>query len=226
MHDNLEYFIKSEIVNYLENHNISKYGTISDKIGLIIKRLFDLILSFILLIVFFPVILICGILIKIDDGGPIFYKQERVGKHAKIFHLIKFRSMKTNSESNGIPQLCEGENDIRLTKIGKFLRLHHLDELPQLWNVFVGDMSFIGWRPEREYFINEIMKYDNRFKYLFQIKPGVTSFATLYNGYTDTIEKMLIRLNLDIYYLRNWSLWFDMKILFLTFLKIVSGTKF
>lgn len=191
-----------------------------------IKRAVDLSVSFILLLVFAPVIGICAILVKMSDGGPVFYRQERLGKGGRIFKLVKFRSMRTDAESMGVPALCSGENDPRLTPIGRFLRSHHLDELPQLWNVLVGDMAFVGWRPERAYFIDKIMEQDKRFKYLFQIRPGVTSFATLYNGYTDTLEKMITRLDQDIYYLRSRSIWFDMKILSLTFLSIVSGKKF
>lgn len=116
--------------------------------------------------------------------------------------------------------------DPRLTKVGKFIRAHHLDELPQLWNVFCGDMAFIGPRPERKFFIDQILDYDTRYVYLYQIRPGVTSFATLYNGYTDTMEKMLCRLEYDLYYLKKRSWWFDMKILFGTFWSIVGGKKF
>ena len=110
--------------------------------------------------------------------------------------------------------------------MGAFLRAHHLDELPQLWNVFKGDMSFIGYRPERQYYIDMIMDRNPRYRYLYQIRPGVTSYATLFNGYTDTMEKMLTRLDLDLYYLRNHSILFDIKVLGLTFLGILSGRKF
>ena len=110
--------------------------------------------------------------------------------------------------------------------MGRFLRAHHLDELPQLWNVLRGDMSLIGYRPERAYYIDQIMARNPRYRYLYQIRPGVTSYATLYNGYTDTLEKMLTRLDLDLYYLRNRSVWFDLKVLGLTFLSIVIGRKF
>ncbi len=113
-----------------------------------------------------------------------------------------------------------------MTSVGKFLRAHHLDELPQLWNVLKGEMSFVGPRPEREFFIKQIMEHDPRYTYLYQVRPGVTSYATLYNGYTDTLEKMLRRLELDLYYLEHRSWWFDVKILFNTFLSIAVGKKF
>lgn len=192
-----------------------------------VKRLGDCILSFFALIVFSPLFLICYILIKMEDGGPAIFKQERIGRFGKPFNIYKFRSMRLDAEKFG-PQLSHagGEDDPRLTKIGKFIRAHHLDELPQLWNVFTGDMAFIGPRPERKFYIDQIMEYDKRYAYLYQIRPGVTSYATLYNGYTDTIEKMLQRLEYDLYYLSKRSWWFDFKILLNTFASIVFGKKF
>ncbi len=190
------------------------------------KRILDMIVSLITLLLFSPLFVICWIAIKLDDGGPAIYAQERIGRFGRPFHIYKFRSMRTDSEKSG-PQLSSqgGVNDDRLTKIGAFLRAHHLDELPQLWNVFCGDMSFVGYRPERQFFIDQILEYDRRYTYLYQIRPGVTSYATLYNGYTDTMEKMLRRLEYDLYYLKHRSWWFDIKILWLTFWGIVSGKK-
>ena len=194
--------------------------------GHIIKRSFDIVLSGLLIIVFSPLALLCAIAVKMEDGGPAIYSQERMGRGGKPFKILKFRSMRTDAEAAGSPALYSGDDDPRLTKVGKFLRQHHLDELPQLWNVFRGDMSFIGYRPERQYYIDQIMAVNPRYRYLFQIRPGVTSYATLYNGYTDTLDKMLTRLELDLYYLRNHSLWFDMRLLALTFFRIVGGRKF
>lgn len=192
-----------------------------------IKRAVDLLLSGICLIVFSPLMLLSYLLIKIDDGGPAIFKQERLGRFGRPFHIYKFRSMRMDAEKAG-PALSHagGDEDPRLTKVGKFLRAHHLDELPQLWNVFTGDMAFIGYRPERKFFIDQIMEIDPRYAFLYQIRPGVTSYATLYNGYTDTMEKMLRRLELDLYYLGHRSWWFDIKILGLTFLSIIFGKKF
>lgn len=195
-------------------------------IGHAFKRTFDVVLSGSLLVVFSPLIAICALAIKLEDGDPVIYKQERIGRGGKVFNILKFRSMRKDAEKNGCPALYSGDDDPRLTKVGKFLRQHHLDELPQLWNVFRGDMSFIGYRPERQYYIDQIMERNPRYRYLYQIRPGVTSYATLYNGYTDTLDKMLTRLDLDLYYLRNHSIWFDAKVLGLTFLSIVSGRKF
>lgn len=191
------------------------------------KRFFDFIISSLTLIIFSPLFLLSYVLIKLDDGGPAIFKQERIGRFGRPFYIYKFRSMRQDAEKFG-PELshASGNDDPRLTKVGKFLRAHHLDELPQLWNVFTGEMAFVGYRPERKFFIDQIMKEDPRYAFLYQIRPGVTSYATLYNGYTDTIEKMLRRLELDLYYLGHRSWWFDCKVLGLTFLSIIFGKKF
>lgn len=190
-----------------------------------LKRSADFLISLCCLIVFAPLALVCAVAIRMEDGQPVIYKQERIGLHGKPFFIYKFRSMHIDAEKDG-PDLLETNGDPRLTKVGKFLRSHHLDELPQLWNVFVGDMAFIGPRPERKFYIDQIMEHDNRYPFLYQIRPGVTSYATLYNGYTDTMEKMLRRLELDLYYLEHRSWWFDCKILVKTFCNIVFGKKF
>jgi len=199
-----------------------------DKMSIIercIKRSTDAVLSGLCLIFFSPLFLIIGIAIRREDGMPVIYSQERIGLNGKPFQIYKFRSMRIDAEKDG-PNLLELNGDKRLTKVGKFLRDHHLDELPQLWNVFKGDMAFIGPRPERKFYIDQIMEHDPRYRYLYQIRPGVTSYATLYNGYTDTMEKMLRRLELDLYYLEHRSWWFDTKILAKTFINIVFGKKF
>ena len=190
------------------------------------KRVFDCVLSAICLIVFSPLLICCGLAIFIEDGKPVIFSQERIGLHGKSFRIYKFRSMHMGAESIGEPQLLEISGDSRLTRVGEFLRRHHLDELPQLWNVFIGDMAFIGPRPERKYYIEKIIEKDPRYTQLYQIRPGVTSYATLYNGYTDTMEKMLRRLELDLYYLEHRSWWFDIKILAKTFTNIVFGKIF
>ena len=189
-----------------------------------LKRTFDILLSAVCLVVFSPLFLYCFIIIKRDDSGPAIYSQERIGLHGKPFRILKFRSMKTDAEKDG-SALLAGDNDSRLTRSGKFLRQHHLDELPQLWNVFVGDMSFVGPRPERKFYIDQIMERNPKYELLYKIRPGVTSYATLYNGYTDTMEKMLRRLDLDLLYLDHHSFLFDTKILLKTFTSIVFGKK-
>lgn len=190
-----------------------------------VKRIGDCVIAGVLMIIFSPLFLICYIAVKHEDGGPTIFKQERIGRFGRPFYIYKFRSMRLDAESTG-PRLYAGRKDNRLTKVGKFLREHHLDELPQLWNVFCGQMAFIGPRPERKFFIEQIMERDPRYRFLYQIRPGVTSYATLYNGYTDTIDKMLRRLRYDLFYLQHRSWWFDFKILIKTFVYIVFGKKF
>lgn len=190
-----------------------------------VKRVVDCLLAGLLLIVFSPLFLICFIALKVTDKGPVIYKQERIGRFGRPFYIYKFRSMRLDAETDG-PALYSGDDDPRLTKVGGFLRKHHLDELPQLWNVFIGDMAFVGYRPERKYYIDQIIEVDPRYAYLYQIRPGVTSYATLKNGYTDSLDKMLRRLEFDLYYLRHRSWWFDIKILFSTFMNIVFGKVF
>ena len=189
-----------------------------------VKRLLDFLLATVCIIIFSPLFLACYIAVKRNHDGPVIFKQERIGRFGRPFYIYKFRSMRTDAESDG-PHLCSDNRDKRLTKTGRFLRSHHLDELPQLWNIFTGDRAFIGPRPEREHYINMIMEKDPRYQCLYQIRPGITSMATLYNGYTDTLEKMLKRLEMDLDYLEHRSWWLDAKILGLTFLKIVFGKK-
>ena len=191
------------------------------------KRVLDFIIAAVCLVVFAPLFLICIVAIWLEDGAPTIFRQERIGLHGKPFYIYKLRSMTRDAEKDGPQLLLEGAlNDPRLTRVGRFLRAHHLDELPQLWNVVRGDMAFIGYRPERKFYIDQIMERDPRYEQLYAIRPGVTSYATLYNGYTDTIEKMLRRLELDLYYLEHQSLWFDFTVLIKTFLSIVFGKKF
>ena len=191
-----------------------------------LKRTFDFTLALVSLVLFSPVMLIIAILIRREEpDGDVIYTQERVGYKGRPFKLYKFRSMYMDAEKDNAPQLYQ-EQDPRLTKIGAFIRAHHLDEFPQLWNVIKGDMSFVGPRPERQYFIDQISAVRSDYERLYALRPGLFSFATLYNGYTDTLEKMLRRLDLDIKYLENYSLWTDIKIIFLTSQSIIFGKKF
>ena len=177
---------------------------------LFIKRFTDIVVSSIGLIVLSP--------------GCVIFCQERIGYKGKPFTIYKFRTMEEQAEPDG-PQLASVQ-DSRLTPVGRILREHHLDELPQLWNVLKGDMTMVGPRPERKFFIDKIMKYDSRYQYLYELRPGVTSEATLHNGYTDTMEKMLKRLDRDLYYLENRSLTMDFKIILETATSILFGKKF
>lgn len=189
------------------------------------KRLFDLVGSVLGLVVFAPAFLIIWLLIKREDGGPAIFKQERIGYGGRPFTIYKFRSMSTSSEEDGTPVLCQ-KNDDRLTRVGRFLRDHHLDELPQLWNVLLGQMSFVGPRPERKYFVDRITAINANYELLYRLRPGLFSMATLYNGYTDTMDKMLERLRMDLDYLYNRTFWLDVKIIWLTAVSILSGKKF
>ena len=189
-----------------------------------IKRIIDFVVAVVCLILFSPLILVCWLLIK-TDGQPAIYRQERIGLGGKPFYIYKFRIMVVDAEKEG-EELLQQKDDPRLTRIGKILRSHHLDELPQLWNVLKGDMAFVGPRPERKFYIDQIMQRDSRYQRLYVLRPGVTSYATLKNGYTDNIEKMLRRLEMDLYYLEHQSLWTDAKILWKTFKDIISGKIF
>ena len=189
-----------------------------------VKRLFDILVSLAGLVLLSPLMLYIAARVRCS-GGPVIYRQERIGHRGKPFTILKFRTMRPDHEHDGVPQLAvQGEPD--QTDFQRFLREHHLDELPQLWNILAGDMSFVGPRPERRYFIDQIMERNPDYEYIYLMRPGLTSAATIYNGYTDTLDKMLTRLDLDLYYLRNHSVWFDFRVLGLTFLSIISGKKF
>ena len=190
-----------------------------------LKLILDCIASGVGLIVMSPLFIIIWIAIRMESSGPAIFSQERIGYLGRPFTIYKFRSMRIDSEKDGHPALCS-KDDSRLTKVGKFLRDHHLDELPQLWNVFRGDMSFVGPRPERKYFIDKIMQLNDSYERLYQLRPGLFSWATLYNGYTDTMDKMLTRLHMDIDYLENRTLVMDTKIIWLTVMSIITGKKF
>ncbi len=190
-----------------------------------IKRLFDLLLSFTGIVLISPIFILVLLLQWCTTPGTAFFRQERIGKGGKPFHIIKFRTMQLDAESDG-PQLVNVQNSSRFTRCGQFLRKHHLDELPQLWNVLIGDMSFVGYRPERAFFINQIMEKDQRYAMLFAIRPGITSEAAIYNGYTDTMEKMLRRLEMDIDYMKRVSLKTDIIIIFKSIYMLMSGKQY
>lgn len=162
-------------------------------------------------------------MLKRLKNGPAIFSQERIGYRGKPFTIYKFRTL---SKAEDKPQLVAKCDDSNSTKTERFLREHHLDELPQLWNVLIGDMSLVGPRPERKYYIDQIMEIDNSYVLIYEMRPGLTSEATLYNGYTDSMEKMLKRLQMDIHYLENRSLALDFSIIMRTAASIISGKKF
>lgn len=188
-----------------------------------VKRLFDIVFSLAGMIILSPVYLVIAIMLKRQKNGPAIFSQERIGYRGKPFTIYKFRTM---SEPEKEPQLVAKSSIGQSTKTELFLREHHLDELPQLWNVLKGDMSFVGPRPERRFYIDKIMANDPSYVLIYEMRPGLTSEATLYNGYTDTMEKMLIRLHMDTDYLKRRSLALDASIIAKTFISIVSGKEF
>lgn len=190
----------------------------------IAKRVADVVLSLVGLIVLSPVYAAIALIMKSQRNGTVLFRQERIGYKAKPFTLYKFRTMSSEIEEQG-PQLVAKCDDSNSTRFEQFLREHHLDELPQLWNVLRGDMSIVGPRPERAYFISIIEQNGGDYSVVYRMLPGLTSEATLYNGYTDTVEKMLRRLQMDADYYRRRSLWLDIKITLKTFISIITGKK-
>ena len=188
---------------------------------LCIKRAFDIAVSAVGLVLLSPLFAIIALQIKISSRGPVFYSQERIGRYGLPFRIHKFRTMIEHAEE-GTPQLTR-DDDPRITKIGHWLRKYRLDELPQLWNILCGEMSVVGPRPERQYFINRIMTEAPYYCLLYKVRPGLTSWGPIRVGYTDTMEKMIERLNSDVVYVENMSLLLDLKILFFTIGVIIHG---
>ena len=189
---------------------------------LCIKRAFDIVASALGLILLSPLFALIALQVKLSSRGPVFYSQERIGLYGLPFRIYKFRTMIDHAEEAGLPQLTH-DNDPRITKVGHWLRKYRLDELPQLWNILCGDMSIVGPRPERPFFIEQIMKEAPYYCLLYKVRPGLTSWGPIRVGYTDTTEKMIERLNCDIVYVENMSLLLDLKILFFTTGVIIRG---
>ena len=160
----------------------------------VVKRAFDIAASILALVILSPVFLICAIIVKSTSKGPVFYVQERIGKGGKPFKMAKFRSMRVDAESGGTPQLSS-DDDPRITKFGKFMRKVRLDEIPQFWTVLKGDMSLVGYRPERQYYIDKIMETAPYYRLLLKVKPGITSWGEVKYGYAENVEEMIDRLN-------------------------------
>ena len=185
------------------------------------KRVIDLSISIIAFIFCVPFFIIISILIKISSKGPVLFYQDRIGLNGKVFKIIKFRTMFIGSESNG-PQLSS-ENDPRITPIGRFLRKTRLDEFPQFYNVIKGDMSLVGPRPERQFYIDKIAKVEPQFLHLTRIRPGITSWGQVKFGYAENVDQMLMRMKYDLLYMKNRSLALDIKIIFYTILTVLKA---
>ena len=186
-----------------------------------LKRELDVFTSFIVLILCIPlfIFLILGVLFS--SKGPIIFRQERVGKNGRLFYILKFRTMYMDAEKDG-PQLSKTD-DPRITKIGKVLRKYRLDELPQFLNVLLGDMSLVGPRPERAYYIEKILEKAPHYKHLQKVKPGITSWGMVKYGYAANVEEMVKRMKFDLLYVENISISLDIKILFYTLLTLIQG---
>ena len=189
---------------------------------LCIKRAFDIVASVLGLILMSPLLALIALQVKLSSKGPAIYSQERIGQYGLPFHIYKFRTMVDHAEADGVPQITQ-DKDPRITGVGRWLRKYRLDELPQLWNILKGDMSIVGPRPERAFFIKQIMKEAPYYCLLYKVRPGLTSWGPIRVGYTDTMEKMIERLNCDIVYIENMSILLDIKILFFTTDVIIRG---
>lgn len=183
------------------------------------KRSFDLVCSLLILVMALPLMLLAALLVKLEDGGPVFYSQERVGKDGKTFRVHKFRSMRADAEKSGKPQWA-AKNDPRVTRFGNFMRKTRIDELPQILNVFKGEMSFVGPRPERPYFVEQLIEVVPYYNVRHSVKPGITGWAQVRYGYGSSAEDALQKLQYDLYYVKNNSLFLDVLILINT-LKVV-----
>ncbi len=236
------------IINYLDDKNIvikviaSMYDILTGKVNMThiystpliqishslmptwqeqIKQIIDITVSLVALILSLPLIIFLAIGIKLTSKGPIFYCHERIGKFGKPFILYKFRSMYTDAEKHG-PALSS-KHDNRITPFGKFMRKAKLDEIPNFWNVLKGDMSLVGPRPERKYFIDQIVEKAPHYLHLQKVKPGITSWGQVKYGYAENVNQMIERLKYDILYIENMSLYVDLKIIIYTILIILKG---
>ncbi len=186
-----------------------------------LKRLIDFGVSLFALITLSPLYLTLALLVKISSPGPVIFRQERIGQHNKPFNIYKFRSMYRDAEVDG-PQLSS-KDDPRITPIGRFMRKTRMDELPQFFNVLKGDMSLVGPRPERQHFIEQIVKVAPHYRHLQKVKPGITSWGQVKYGYAENVEQMVQRLKFDVLYIENMSLAIDLKILAYTLITILKG---
>lgn len=185
------------------------------------KRAADVVLSLLGLLLSLPILLVFGVAIIMQSPGPVIYSQERIGRHRKPFRLYKLRSMITDAEADG-PQLSL-PGDPRILPVGRYMRKYHIDEIPNLWNVLMGDMSIVGPRPERAYFIEKIIARAPEYAMLFRIKPGLTSWGMVRYGYAYDVDGMINRMKYDLSYLDDMSMRFDLKVIFNTVTTVIRG---
>lgn len=187
-----------------------------------IKRMFDVVMSLVLLSLALPVMVLTALAIKLESPGPVFYRQERVGQHGRPFTIFKFRSMRADAERDGKPRWAQA-NDDRTTRVGRFIRKTRIDELPQTFNVFMGDMSFVGPRPERPYFVADLNQQIPYYGVRHTIKPGITGWAQVRHQYGASVEDAIEKLQYDLYYVKNHSLFLDLMILLQTVQVVLWG---
>ena len=197
-------------------------GFKKSKVSHFYKRLFAIILSIIGLILFFPVMIILTILVKFDSKGPVLFRQDRVGENGRIFQLLKFRSMFEDAETNTGP-IWAKENDTRITRVGRFIRKVRLDELPQFINVLRGDMSFVGPRPERAHFVQQLSEKIPFYNLRHTVKPGITGWAQINCQYGGSLDGTLEKLQYDLYYIKHLSIPLDFMIIFQTIKIVLQG---
>jgi exopolysaccharide biosynthesis polyprenyl glycosylphosphotransferase len=211
--------VEIEYHDYLPIINVNTSPFADTKVAFV-KRTFDVIFSASVLIIGSPIYLIVALITKLSSNGPVFYSQERIGQWGKPFRIYKYRSMYVNSEK-GTPMLSQGSNDNRITPWGRLMRKTRLDELPQFYNVMVGDMSIVGPRPERQYFINQIISEEPDYLKLLSVKPGITSIGQVKYGYASNVQEMIDRFKYDIEYLDKGSLKTDLSVIIQT-IKVVT----
>jgi exopolysaccharide biosynthesis polyprenyl glycosylphosphotransferase len=188
----------------------------------LVKRTTDIILSVSLLVLLSPLLLLVMLLIKIDSKGPAFYIQERIGEEHRIYRIIKFRSMYTDAEEITGPVFADKDDD-RITRVGRFFRKWRIDEVPQLWNVLKGEMSFVGPRPEREFFVKQLEHSIPYYRERFSVKPGITGWAQVCYHYGYTFEDAVEKLNYDLFYIKNMSIFMDLIIMLRTIKIVIFG---